>query len=314
MDNKRILITGGAGLIGTAIQNQLKSNTEYEVLSPVKSELDMTNMDQVDKVFSDFQPDVVINLAAKVGGILANKAHPVEFFEDNLLIGLNTYKYSQKYGVKNIINAGAGCGYPLNVKEPLMESDLWNGVPQIESIAYSTAKKLLTIMGDVYEKEYGIVSTTFIPSNVYGPNDNYILERAHVVPALIHKIYLATKNRDYKVEVWGDGSARRDFIFVSDVATGMLSAINAKKTSVVNIATGRQSTIRDLVNKICLVFNYDKEVIWNLDKPTGANSREMDTEKIKNLIPNWNPISLQQGIFDTVSWFSENYLSTDIRK
>jgi GDP-L-fucose synthase len=314
MDNKRILITGGAGLIGTAIQNQLKSTTEYEILSPVKSELDMTNKDQVDKVFSDFQPDVVINLAAKVGGILANKAHPVEFFEDNLLIGLNTYKYSQKYGVKNIINAGAGCGYPLNVKEPLMESDLWNGVPQIESIAYSTAKKLLTIMGDVYEKEYGIVSTTFIPSNVYGPNDNYILERAHVVPALIHKIYLATKNRDYKVEVWGDGSAKRDFIFVSDVATGMLSAVNAKKTSVVNIATGRQSTIRDLVKKICLAFNYDEEVIWNLDKPTGANSREMDTEKIKNLIPNWNPISLQQGILDTVSWFSENYLSTDIRK
>jgi GDP-L-fucose synthase len=195
-----------------------------------------------------------------------------------------------------------------------MESDLWNGVPQIESIAYSTAKKLLTIMGDVYEKEYGIVSTTFIPSNVYGPNDNYILERAHVVPALIHKIYLATKNRDYKVEVWGDGSAKRDFIFVSDVATGMLSAVNAKKTSVVNIATGRQSTIRDLVKKICLAFNYDEEVIWNLDKPTGANSREMDTEKIKNLIPNWNPISLQQGILDTVSWFSENYLSTDIRK
>jgi GDP-L-fucose synthase len=314
MDNKRILITGGAGLIGTAIQNQLKSITEHEILSPVKSELDMTNKDQVDKVFSDFQPDVVINLAAKVGGILANKAHPVEFFEDNLLIGLNTYKYSQKYGVKNIINAGAGCGYPLNVKEPLMESDLWNGVPQIESIAYSTAKKLLTIMGDVYEKEYGIVSTTFIPSNVYGPNDNYILERAHVVPALIHKIYLATKNRDYKVEVWGDGSAKRDFIFVSDVATGMLSAVNAKKTSVVNIATGRQSTIRDLVKKICLAFNYDEEVIWNLDKPTGANSREMDTEKIKNLIPNWNPISLQQGILDTVSWFSENYLSTDIRK
>ena len=314
MDNKRILITGGAGLIGTAIQNQLKSTTEYEILSPVKSELDMTNKDQVDKVFSDFQPDVVINLAAKVGGILANKAHPVEFFEDNLLIGLNTYKYSQKYGVKNIINAGAGCGYPLNVKEPLMESDLWTGVPQIESIAYSTAKKLLTIMGDVYEKEYGIVSTTFIPSNVYGPNDNYILERAHVVPALIHKIYLATKNRDYKVEVWGDGSARRDFIFVSDVATGMLSAVNAKKTSVVNIATGRQSTIKDLVKKICLAFNYDKEVIWNLDKPTGANSREMNTEKIKNLIPNWNPISLQQGILDTVSWFSENYLSTDIRK
>jgi GDP-L-fucose synthase len=312
--NKRILITGGTGLIGTAIQNQLKSRGEYEVLSPAKSNLDMTNKEQVDKVFSDFRPNIVINLAAKVGGILANKTNPVEFFEDNLIIGLNTYKYSQKYGVKNVINAGAGCGYPLNAKEPLMESDLWNGVPQIESIAYSTAKKLLTIMGDVYEKEYGIVSTTFIPSNVYGPSDNFNLEKAHVVPALIHKLFLATKNPEYKVEVWGDGSAKRDFIFVNDVATGMLSAIDAKKSSVINIATGQQCTIRNLVNQIALAFNYNGKIIWNTDKPSGANSRNMNTEKIKNLIPDWNPTSLQQGIAHTVSWFSENYESASTRK
>jgi GDP-L-fucose synthase len=178
------------------------------------------------------------------------------------------------------------------------------------ALAKISVLKYVEYIKKFYKKDF----ISLMPTNLYGPNDNYILERAHVVPALIHKIYLATKNRDYKVEVWGDGSARRDFIFVSDVATGMLSAVNAKKTSVVNIATGRQSTIRDLVKKICLAFNYDKEVIWNLDKPTGANSREMDTEKIKNLIPNWKPISLQQGILDTVSWFSENYLSTDIRK
>ena len=314
MNNKRILVTGGTGLIGTAIQDQLKSKAEYEVFAPAKSTLNMTNQDQVAKVFNDYRPDVVINLAAKVGGILANKMQPVEFFEDNLLIGLNTYKYSQKYGVKNIINAGAGCGYPLNANEPLMESDLWNGVPQIESIAYSTAKKLLTIMGDVYEKEYGIISTTFIPSNVYGPSDNFNLEKAHVVPALIHKFFLATKNPDYKVEVWGSGSAKRDFIFVNDVATGMLGAIDAKNTNVINIATGKQHSIKELAEEISLAFNYNKEIIWNEKKPTGTNSREMNTDKIKNLISNWNPTPLRNGIAHTVNWFCENYLNSSIRK
>jgi len=314
MNNKRILVTGGTGLIGTAIQDQLKSKAEYEVFAPAKSTLNMTIQDQVAKVFNDYRPDVVINLAAKVGGILANKMQPVEFFEDNLLIGLNTYKYSQKYGVKNIINAGAGCGYPLNANEPLIESDLWNGVPQIESIAYSTAKKLLTIMGDVYEKEYGIISTTFIPSNVYGPSDNFNLEKAHVVPALIHKFFLATKNPDYKVEVWGSGSAKRDFIFVNDVATGMLGAIDAKNTNVINIATGKQHSIKELAEEISLAFNYNKEIIWNEKKPTGTNSREMNTDKIKNLISNWNPTPLRNGIAHTVNWFCENYLNSSIRK
>lgn len=314
MNNKRILVTGGYGLIGTAIQSQLKLNTEYEVLAPTKSNLDMTNQDQVEKVFYNFQPDVVINLAAKVGGILANKLHPVEFFEDNLLIGLNTYKFSQKYGVKNIINAGAGCGYPLNVNEPLMESDLWNGVPQMESIAYSTAKKLLTIMGDVYEKEYGIISTTFIPSNVYGPNDNFNLEKAHVVPALIHKFFRAAKDPNYKVEVWGSGSAKRDFIFVNDVATGMLGAVNAKNTNVINIATGMQYSIKELSEEIALAFDYKKEIMWNQEKPSGTDSREMNTDKIKSLIPNWNPTSLRKGIALTVSWFHDNYSNSSTRK
>jgi len=314
MNNKRILVTGGYGLIGTAIQKQLKLQTEYEVLAPTKSKLDMANQDQVEKVFYDFQPDVVINLAAKVGGILANKVHPVEFFEDNLLIGLNTYKYSQKYGVKNIINAGAGCGYPLNANEPLMESDLWSGVPQIESIAYSTAKKLLTIMGDVYEKEYGIISTTFIPSNVYGPGDNFNIEKAHVVPALIHKFFRATEDPDYKVEVWGNGSAKRDFIFVDDVATGMLGAINVKSTNVINIACGKQYSIKELVEEISLAFDYNKEIIWNQEKPSGTDSREMNTDKIKGLIPSWNPTPLRKGIALTVSWFCDNYLNSSTRK
>lgn len=314
MANKRILLTGGHGLIGTAIQNQLKLGAEYEVLAPAKSKLDMTDQVQVEKVFYDFQPDVVINLAAKVGGILANKAHPVEFFEDNLLIGLNTYKYSQKFGVKNIINAGAGCGYPINANEPLKESDLWNGIPQLESIAYSTAKKLLTIMGEVYEKEHGIISTTFIPSNVYGPNDNFNLESAHVVPALIHKFFLAAKNSNYKVEVWGNGFAKRDFIFVNDVATGMLSAIDAKSTDVINIATGIQYLVKDLVREIGLMFDYNKEIIWNKERPSGSKSREMNTDKIKALVPNWSPTSLKEGIALTVSWFCENYFKNSTRK
>lgn len=314
LNKQKILITGGSGLIGTAVRKQLALSKLYDTYAPTKTELDMTDELLVDKVFSNFQPNIVINLAAKVGGILANAKEPVEFFHDNLLIGLYTYKYSQKYGVQNIINAGAGCGYPLDAIEPLKESDLWNGIPQSESIAYSTAKKLLTIMAEVYEKEYGIVSTTFIPSNVYGPHDNFDLEKGHVVPALIHKFYIATENPAYEIEVWGNGSAKRDFIYVDDVATAMLNALDEKRSDVINIATGQQHTIKELVEEISLAFNYKGDIIWTEKKPTGTNSREMDIRKIKHLVKSWSPTPLKRGIFHTVEWFRENYADATTRK
>lgn len=304
---KKILITGGSGLIGSSICQELGKSRHWDIYAPSSKELDMESTKCVEDIFFTFRPDVVFNLAARVGGIKANLANPVSFFNSNIEIALNTYKFSAKFGVKKIVNAGAGCGYPLNAEEPLKEDDLWNGLPQRESLPYSTAKKLLTILGEIYEKEHGIVSTTFIPSNVYGPRDNFNIEQGHVIPALIHKFFLAKRFGHSKLEVLGDGSAMRDFIYVEDAARAMVSGIHATKSDVVNVATGKQISIRDLVNYLISIFDYSGTIRWDVQGPSGSSSRLMDIGKISRIMGIWSPIDLMEGLNKTVAWFSSSF-------
>lgn len=309
----RILVTGASGLIGSAICREMSNLGHYDVFSPSSQVLNMESPNNVDEIFSQFRPEVVINLAARVGGIKANLSNPIEYFHSNVEIGMNTYKYSAKFGVRKIINAGAGCGYPLLAQEPLIEEDLWNGLPQKESMPYSTAKKLLTLLGEIYEKEHGIISTTFIPSNVYGPKDNFNIEQGHVVPALIHKFFNARKFQIPEIEVLGDGKAKRDFIYVDDLARAMLTGIHATKSETINVATGEQVTIRDLVMELVSIFEYKGRIAWDTLGPSGSNSRLMDTRKIKELMGVWSPINLSEGLRKTVTWFQANYLIKGIR-
>jgi len=309
---EKILITGSSGLVGSSLVSNLRKNQSIELLLPSHKDLDLLKEDQIDDFFNKFKPDLVVNLAAKVGGILDNKEKPIQFFSENLIIGMNLYKYSAKYGVKKIINIGAGCGYPLKLIEPLKEENFWDGRPQEESIGYSTAKKMHLLMGEMYQKEYGIISTTFIPSNLFGKFDNFNLQMAHVVPALIHKIYLAKKNGSKFVNVWGDGTASRDFLYVEDFTKILMKSFEWEDSQVLNVATGYQTSIKDLVNIIKDKLKFEGDIIWQSHMPSGQKSRSMDISKLIKKYDSWNPSPLNDSIEETINWFQDNYEKKNI--
>ena len=218
--NSKILVTGGSGLVGKNLVHHLFDSGYKNILYPTSREVDFSNYDAVDVYLDKNKPDCIFSLAALVGGIYDNKTRPADFYWINSQIGNITFHLSAKHKVRKLICAGAGCGYPLNISEPLEEKDIWNGLPQLESIAYSTAKKTLITQSQAYSKQYGLSSSIIIPSNIYGEFDNFNLEKSHVIPALVHKFYIA-QNDNKIVKVWGDGTAKRDFLYVKDFVTAL---------------------------------------------------------------------------------------------
>lgn len=313
--DKRILITGGSGLVGQHLRSELKSSGVADLVCPRSTEFDLRKAGDVDALFRDVKPQLVFSLAAKVGGILDNKSYPADFYYDNILIGAHTYDACARWHVEKLINIGAGCGYPLSLKEPLREEEFWNGFPQPESAPYSLAKKMLVIQGIAYRQQYGLRSITVIPSNLYGEYDNFDLEQAHVIPALIHKFYEATAKSSPQVEVWGDGSAKRDFIHTADFARALVeAAARYDGTLPINVAYGAQHSIRDVVSMLREISGYLGEIFWNTKRPSGQNSREMSLDNVRQYVPKFRPeIDLKVGLTRTYRWFEESYLSGSVR-
>src|SRR5438132_4607690 len=273
---KRVLITGGSGLVGRHLRNKLKSFGLTDPVCPRSTEFDLRKAGDVDALFRDVKPQIVFSLAAKVGGILDNKNCPADFYYDNILIGAYTFDACAKWRVEKLINIGAGCGYPLSLQEPLREEGFWDGFPQPESAPYSLAKKMLVIQGIAYRQQYGVRSITVIPSNLYGEYDNFDLEKAHVIPALVRKFYEAKASSAPQVEVWGDGSAKRDFIHTADFASALVeAAADYEGTLPINVAYGEPHSIRDVVSILREISGYSGEIFWNTNRPSGQNSREM---------------------------------------
>jgi GDP-L-fucose synthase len=314
-EGKRILITGGSGLVGRHLRNELKSFAPGDLACPRSTEFDLRKAGDVEALFRDVKPQVVFSLAAKVGGILDNKNHPADFYYDNILIGAYTYDACARWGVEKLINIGAGCGYPLSLREPLREEEFWDGFPQPESAPYSLAKKMLVIQGIAYRQQYGLRSITVIPSNLYGEYDNFDLEQAHVIPALVRKFYEATTNSSPQVEVWGDGSAKRDFIHTADFASAIVeAAAHYDDTLPINVAYGQQHSIRDVVSTLREISGYSGEIFWNLARPSGQNSREMSLDNIRRCVPKFRPrIELKAGLTRTYRWFEQSYASGTVR-
>ena len=210
---------------------------------------------------------------------------------------------------------GAGCGYPLNAKEPLKEASIFDGIAQQESIPYSSAKKMLIVQAYAYETQHDIQSTVFIPSNLYGKFDNFNLEKSHVVPALIHKFYSATKNNTKEVEIWGDGSAKRDFIYTDDVSRLMIkAAIEFNGTNVINLASGKQTSIKDLAEILIDISGFKGTIAWNDKMPTGQKSRSFSIEKLNKSLSGIDPfMPLSAGLQETYSWFEKNYHDLNVR-
>jgi GDP-L-fucose synthase len=315
LTGKRILITGGSGLVGYHLRKELMSLGLVDLVYPRSADFDLRKSGDVDALFRDVKPQVVFSLAARVGGILDNKDFPANFYFDNILIGAYTYDACARWRVEKLINIGAGCGYPLSIAEPLREEEFWNGFPQSESAPYSLAKKMLVIQGIAYRSQYGLRSITLIPSNLYGEHDNFNLKQAHVIPALVRKFYEAKANLSPQVEVWGDGLAKRDFIHAADFASALVEAAeNYDDVLPINIAYGAQHSIRDVVNLLKDKSGYRGEIFWNLHRPSGQNSRAMSLDNARRYLPKFRPkIDLRGGLSRTYRWFEESYSSGDAR-
>jgi GDP-L-fucose synthase len=286
-----------------------------DLVCPRSTEFDLRKPGDVEALFRDVKPQLVFSLAAKVGGILDNKNFPADFYFDNILIGTYTFDACARWRVEKLINVGAGCGYPLSLKEPLREEEIWDGFPQAESAPYSLAKKMLVIQGIAYRQQYGVPSITLIPSNLYGEFDNFDLQQAHVIPALLRKFYEAKTNLTSPVEVWGDGSAKRDFIHVGDFASALVEAAESYDGQLpINVAYGAQHSIRDVVTLLKEISGYSGEIFWNLDRPSGQSSREMSLDNLRRHLPRFQPsIDLKNGLSRTYRWFEQSYSSGDVR-
>ena len=306
--NTRCLVTGAKGFLGRHLSEKLKNKCKLYIVK--SNNTDLRNYDQAKKIFKEIKPQIVFNLAAKVGGILDNKKYPADYFYDNLSIINNVFKLSSDFKVEKIVNVGAGCGYPLDSKEPLEEKSIFNGLPQKESIAYSMVKKMIIIANKAYLDQYNLKSNVIIPSNLYGEYDNFNLESSHVIPALVRKFYEAKiKNKKY-VEVWGTGSAKRDFVYAGDVADSLIYLCeNYREIDPINICSGNQVSIKSVAMKLKKISKFKGQIVFNKNMPEGQSSRKFSTKKIKKIMKKkyFKFLNINDGLERTYEWFEKNY-------
>lgn len=302
-----ILITGAHGFVGRSVVHKLLEDGYQNLVTPTRDQIDLTSQQEVKNLFTNSNPSAVIHLAGKVGGINANRNSLGEFFYDNITMGTFVLEHARRSNVKKLVGLAAGCGYPSNTVAPFKEEDFWNGLPDDNSYGYSMAKKNLIIQSWAYREQFRFDSTILIPANIYGPHDHFSLENSHVVPGLIRKFVFATLNNEPSVEVWGSGLASREFIYVNDVTEAICRAINVPDIiGPLNLGTGVETTIQELVLVIANIVKYHGTVVWNNRYPDGQKRRFYDMTKFKeayNYIP---PTSLQSGLEKTISWFKEN--------
>jgi GDP-L-fucose synthase len=303
----RVLVTGGNGFLGQNVCDQLRIQPwVQEVLAPRSSVCDLRDAQQVAALFRTTQPDVVIHLAATVGGIGANQQHPALFFRENMLMGMNTMHEAYANGIKKFVCIGTICAYPKHTPVPFREEELWNGYPEETNAPYGIAKKALLTMAQAYRQEYGWNAIYLLPVNLYGPGDNFDLETSHVIPALIRKFVEAKERGDASVTLWGDGSATREFLYVGDAASAIVRATERYDGGdPVNIGTGREITIQDLAALIASAAGFAGEIVWDSRKPNGQPRRCVDTKRATEAFGFTATTQLEAGIRTTVDWFQE---------
>lgn len=305
--DKRVLVTGGAGFLGSHVVEALESAGCPEVMVVRSRDYDLTREENAIRLLVDTQPDIVMHLAGLVGGIVVNQQRPAEFFYRNLTMGTFMLHHSWRCGVKRFVAAGAGCGYPEHAPMPLKESDFWSGFPQQESAPYSLAKRLLHIQSIAYFRQYGFPSAITIPGNIYGPADNFDLEASHVVPALVRKFVDAVSRGEESVVVWGTGRPTRDFVYAGDVARGMLLAAEVyDHPELVNLSSGLETSIRELVETIVELTGFRGRVIWDASRPDGQLRRQFDVRKAIRDLGFEATTSLSEGLRRTIAWYQEN--------
>jgi GDP-L-fucose synthase len=300
----RVLVTGAHGFLGHHVTEALLGAGARVLLRPTHRELDLLDRDAVRKYFELQRPDVVIHLAAVVGGIGANRRHPGKFFYENLVMGVELIEAARVFGVRKIVTVGTICAYPKFTPVPFLEDDLWNGYPEETNAPYGIAKKALLVMGQAYRAEYGLNAVYLLPVNLYGPRDDFDPATSHVIPALIRKMVAARDAGQASVEVWGDGSPSREFLHVRDAARGIvLAAQRYDGEDPVNLGTGGEITIRDLVTTLAQVVGFRGDIVWNTEQPNGQPRRALSTERARERFGFQAEITFLEGLRETVAWW-----------
>ncbi len=302
--SRRVCVTGGAGFLGSYILEGLKQRGAREVFVPLIEEYDLVQQRDILTVLDRANPDVVLHLAAHVGGIGANRLHPAEFFYDNLMMGVQLMHECWKRGVEKFVALGTVCAYPKFTPVPFREEELWNGYPEETNAPYGLAKKMMLVQSQSYRQQYGFNSIFLVPVNMYGPRDNFNLQTSHVIPALIRKCVEAKEEGRAEVVLWGDGSPTREFIFARDAAEGiLLAAEHYNASDPVNLGSGREISIRDLATLIARLTGFAGGFVWDTSQPNGQPRRALDTSKAEALFGFRARTSFEEGLRETVDWF-----------
>ncbi len=303
--DKRVVVTGGAGFLGSFVVAQLRARGCSRIFVPRSQDYDLVEMSAVTRLYDDASPDLIIHLAARVGGIGANQANAGKFFYDNLMMGTQLMEVGRRRGLKKFVALATICAYPKFTPVPFKEDDLWIGYPEETNAPYGLAKKMLLVQSQTYRQQYGFNSIVLFPVNLYGPGDNFDLDTSHVIPALIRKCFEAKEAERSEIVLWGDGSPSREFLYVEDAVEGiLLGAEHYNSSDPVNLGTGEEIRIRDLATLVANEVGYGGRVTWDSSKPNGQPRRCLDITRAHQLFGFRAKHSLREGLKQTVAWFN----------
>lgn len=303
----RVLVTGGAGFLGSFVVGKLKARGYRDIVVPRRRDYDLTHERDVDRLYADHKPNVVMHLAAEVGGIGANRENPGRFFFANAAMGFHLIEAARNVGLKKFVQVGTICAYPKFTPVPFKEDDLWNGYPEETNAPYGIAKKALLVMCQSYREQYGLNAIYLLPVNLYGPRDNFDLHTSHVIPALIRKCIEARRRGDQEITAWGTGSASREFLYVEDCAEGLVRAMEKYDSpEPMNLGSGREITVRDLTQLVAKLTGFQGRIAWDPNKPDGQPRRCLDVSRARQVLGFVADTPLEAGLRKTIDWYERH--------
>ncbi len=311
---KKIVVTGADGFLAHHVIAELMKKGPRELIQVDRTACDLREQAAVRQFLSDVQPHMVVNLAALEGGILVNTQRPGEFFYDNLMIGAIMLHESWKAGVEKYLACMCGCCYPDRASSPIREEMMWDGYPQRTSAPHAIAKKVASVQSEAYRRQYGFNSIVLLPGNLYGPHDNFNLNDAHVIPSLIRKFFEAKRDESPRVEVWGTGAPVRDFVYAQDAAEAIVLALEKYEgPDIINISSGTETSVKDLVGLITELIDYKGEILWDSSRPDGQARKVLDNTRMRQVLGYECRTPLHEGLKKTIEWFRKNFPEGKVR-